>query len=462
MTALRLILAASILFPSSASAAVGAVPVLKARPDSRTPDFSQAPVENDFASLVLHLGDTIMDETMPQKRVPGVDRFLAGLEDALHEGNDIPRGRIVRNASAARDSLRRAFNDLSAAGSKPHLKDISSGLAEIAEELIPLIVRAEDAVREIGAVADAARAQVGAMVLRPPASPGAKTPLYRLDAIAPLEPEIKKLMKRLRLHQKRLAVARGYVGRAKKQASEINGFAAHAGHLDEKALGHLSQRRTRGIPADYKTQMFSQKIIENANGYVVRAVESGEKIVKEMEDQLDPKFEQGLAWSLNRLLEADGRIRLAAEAARQSGKRINFNHEVRLNKYISNGWEVTQGTRRENWWIGRSNMAISEAQVDSGKIDAAHAAAARAAGMAGEAARAGTASVKRLGKSLGRFRDRPYRMPGRKLDVPPLPKVRRAKDKPKADAPSQKLKVPKTFNVSDQEITNSFDGLGGR
>ena len=456
MVVLRLLLVVSLLAPSAAQAAAGAVPIMRVRQNAKTPDFNQAPVQDDFASLVIHLGDTIMDKKMPQERVPGVDLFLTGLEDALHNGNDIPRGKIIRNASVARESLRLAFNDLSAAGSKPNLKDIQKGLEEVAEDLLPLIVQAENSVRIIEEVAYAARAQVSAMVLRPPASPGSKTPLYRLEAIVSLTPEIQRLRKRLKRHRKRLNIAKAYIKRAKKHSSSIHAYAGLAGELDDKAIHHLSQRRTRGTPTNYKIKLTSKKIIKNANGYVVRAVKGGEDIVSAMGDQLDPKFEKGLRWAIDRLLEADGRILLAKEEARQGGKRINFNHEVRLNKYIAYGWEITRGTRKEGWWIGRSNMAISEAQVDSAKIDGAHSRAAQAAGMAEEAGRLGVASVKSMTKTLGRFRDRPYRMPRRKLDVPPLPKVRRARHRKKADVPSKKLKIPDFEGI--RRHTDDMDG----
>ncbi|PCI32578.1 MAG: hypothetical protein COB53_12510 [Elusimicrobia bacterium] len=457
MVVLRIILVVSLLAPLTAAA--GAVPIMRLRQEAKTPDFTKAPVQNDFGSLVLHLGDTIMDKKLPTQRVPGVDLFLGGLEDALHAANDIPRGRILRNASGARESLRLAFNDLSAAGSKPHLKDIQKGLIAVAEDLEPLVLATEDSVRQLEAVAAAARAQVGAMVLVPPSSPGSKTPMYSLAAIVPLSPDIKKLRRRLRRYRKPLRKAKAYVRRARRRLTTINAFASQAENLDKNALRSLSQRRTRGIPTDYKTQMNSTKILKNANGYVERAVKGGEGVVAAMEDQLDPNFEQGLRWSVDRLLAADARIQLAKETMRQSAKRINFNHDVRLNKYIGYGWEITRGTPKEGWWIGRSNMAISEGRVDSGKIDEAYRQAAQAAAMARSASDAGMLSVKATTKTLGRFRDRPYRMPRRKLDAPALPQVRRARYRPKAEVPSKKLKVPKTFNVSMDEITDSYDGL---
>lgn len=454
---------ASLLAPSVSSAAAGAVPALQARREAKAPEFTQAPVHDDLASLVLHLGDTIADKTKPEDRVPGVDFFLENLEESLKEGNDLPRDNIVRNASAAREDLRRAYNDLATAGAPPLLTDVAKKLKEAADALVPLLVRNQDQVRELEAVAAAARATVSAMTLRPPGSPGALVPLSRLDLITPLKPEIEPVREDLKKLVKKLALAERYVARARKSASAANALAERAGALDEEALKSLGQRRTRGIPTEYKTQMKSKKVLQNANGYVVKAVEGAEKTIAEFSKQLDPKNREGLRWAIDRLLEADALAQRSRELQRRSGKRINFNHEVRLNKYIYYGWEVTRGTRREAWWLGRSNMAISEAQVDADKIDEAYREAAFYSRKADEAARKGVESVKGVERSLGRFRDKPPLLSRRKLDVPPVKRVRRdAKAGRRPDVKSKKLKVPKTFNVGMDEIFGAYDGDYGR
>ncbi|PIP84047.1 MAG: hypothetical protein CO113_16110 [Elusimicrobia bacterium CG_4_9_14_3_um_filter_62_55] len=454
---------ASLLAPGFAEAAAGAVPVLRARREAKSPEFNQAPTNDDLASLVLHLGDTIADKTKPQDRVPGVDFFLENLEESLREGNDLPRDNIVRNASSARESLRRAYNDLATAGAPPLLTEVAKKLKEAADALVPLIARNQDQVRELEFVAVAARATVNAMTLRPPGSPGALVPLGRLNAIVPLKPEIQPIRDDLKKLVKQLAMAKKYVERARKSAASANARAERAGALDEEALKSLGQRRTRGIPTEYKTQMKSKKILMNANRYVVRAVEGADKTIGEFSRQLDPKNQEGLRWAVDRLLEADALAQQSRELQRRSGKRINFNHEVRLNKYIYNGWEVTRGTRREAWWLGRSNMAISEAQVDADKIEEAYRRAEAFSRRADEAARTGVASVKAVERSLGRFRDKPPLISYRELDVPAVKRARVERRQRKTpEVKSKRLKVPKTFDVPMDEIVGSYDGTWGR
>lgn len=449
----RLLLLTLALLPSLASARELAVPVVREKRRAEDPDFKKAPDRKDYHSLVRHLGDCITDTEIPQNRVPGVDFFIGQLEQSLKQGNDLPLNAIAQNADQAREALRLAFNDLAAAGVP--LATIREELKEVAVELEAVIENNDQAVHRLESVAEAARASVQAIVLQPPASPVGPVPMETLDAIDPQRPAILALRKRLEALGRKVGKAKTAVKRAKKYSAVAGGLGQNAGKLDADSLEHLGQRRTSGRSVRYESTMQSKEVILNANTHASEAVKGADEVLALVEEQLDGKHD-GVRRALDRALETDGEIQEAKELSKQSAERINFNRDVRLNHYINHGWLSASGSR-QNWWVGRAQMARSEGRVDSKKMDDAYRRAHASLDEAERVMAQGKMAVEKVEKALGEFTERPEDIAQRPLDVPEVREVKVVRSKPKKHVKSQALKVPKTFNVSDDEIMGSYD-----
>ena len=425
------------------------------RTEETPPDFKKDPSRQDLMALVRHFESCISNPPTPIEGMASIDQFLEMLERNLRQGNDVPRDRILRNADQAREGFRRAFNDLAEASSPGLMQETRDALLEVAKELKPLDEKNGESVQRLGQVADSARGTVSMMVLQPPESPGRAVPVENLSHVVSLRPEILPLREKLKKVYPKLKRAKALIGRAKERSVLLEKFAEKAGKLDQDALGRLSERRTRGRPANYETQMLSREIILNANKWLLKTIEKSEEIIKLMEEQMDPK-KDGVHKAVNELLIADRATMDSKELITRSGNRINFNHHKRLNGVIRHGWEVASDNRRP-WWVGRSQMARNEGIVDSGKMDSAKGQAEEAGRTADRTIEETMSSIKRLDEALGRSEERPPEIARRVSDVPPpndpegtpIEEGKRVKSKP--------IKIPHTLDVSDQEIISSYD-----
>lgn len=420
-----------------------------------TPEFRKDPERQDLQALVKHVGSAIAAPAAAQASIASIDQFLNNLEGQLRKGNDVPRDRILRNADLAREHLRLAYNDLAEATAPEQLPEARDKLKEIAEELPPLLERNRAAVDRLVLVADSARATVGAMVLAPPESPGQPVPLASLGVIEPLRPELLILRERLKAVVKKVNKAKAFVLRAKASSETVEALAQLAEKLDDDALGHLSERRTRGVPAQYSSQMLSREVILNANKWLKHAVKKGEELVKRMEEQVDPKKE-GIQRALAAAFEADRKTQNGKELVTRSGNRINYNHKMRLNDVIAHGYDVASDTRKP-WWVGRARMAKNEGVVDSGKMDEASREAEEAAHTAEQVLKASVAEVERIDQELGRSEGRDRKLVKRELDVPAPRDIKGKANPANVKVVSKPLKIPRTLEVSDEEIMGSYD-----
>lgn len=431
------------------------VPGARGPDEEPVPDFKKTPSRRDLQSTVKHLGLCITAPGTSQEGLATIDQFLNDLETNLQKGNDVPRDRILRNAELARESLRLAYNDLAEAISPQTLQETRDKLKEISEELPPLLERNHASVDKLAEVAGIARNTVGVMQLAPPASPGQPVPIATLANIEPLRPELLELRKRLRVALVKLKKTKAFVARAKERAAEVDGFADGAQKLDEEALGHLNERRTRGVNAQYQTKMYSREVILNANKWLKDSVKKAEEVVKKMEDQVDPA-KDGVRKALEDTFEADRKTMNGRELETRSGNRINYNHKMRLNDVIRHGWESASDQRRV-WWVGRAQMAKDEGEVDSAKMEAAMGEAIQAAKDAERAAEVAKRSMEQLDAAIGRTDER---APDLKRKVIDVPAPRDVKGKPKSGdskVKSKPIKIPHTLEVTDDEIINSYD-----
>ncbi|MBI5595637.1 MAG: hypothetical protein HY928_06045 [Elusimicrobia bacterium] len=455
----RFLALALILGPAATAAAGEArqffVPKGSVRQEETPPEFKKDPTRQDLQALVRHFESCISNPPTPVEGMASIDQFLEMLERNLRMGNDIPRDRILRNADQAREGFRRAFNDLAEATSPGLMQETRDALLEVAEELKPLDEKNAESVLRLGQVADSARGTVSMMVLQPPESPGRPVPVENLSFVVTLRPEILPLREKLKKVYPKLKRAKALIERAKQRSVTLAKFAEKAGKLDEDALGHLSERRTRGRKANYETRMLSREIILNANKWLLKTIEKSDQVIKLMEEQMDPKKE-GVHKAVNELLIADRVTMDSKELITRSGNRINFNHKKRLNGVIRHGWETASENRRP-WWVGRSQMARNEGVVDSGKMDEAKGQAEESGRTADGTIQETMASIKRLDEALGRSEERPPEIARRVLDVPapsdpegaPIAADERVKSKP--------IKIPHTLDVSDAEIISSYD-----
>lgn len=431
------------------------IPGARGPDEEPVPDFRKTPSRRDLQSTVKHLGLCITAPGTSQDGLATIDQFLNDLEANLQKGNDVPRDRILRNAELARESLRLAYNDLAEAISPQSLQETRDKLKEISEELPPLLERNHASVDKLAEVAGIARNTVGVMQLAPPASPGQPVPIQTLANIEPLRPELLELRKRLKVALAKLKKTKAFVARAKERAAEVDGFAEGAQKLDEEALGHLNERRTRGVNAQYQTKMYSREVILNANKWLKGSVEKAEEVVKKMEDQVDPA-KDGVRKALEDTFEADRKTMNGRELETRSGNRINYNHKMRLNDVIRHGWESASDQRRV-WWVGRAQMAKDEGEVDSGKMDAARDEAIEAAKAAERGSEVAKRAMEQLDAAIGRTDERAPDLKRKLIDVPA---PRDIKGKPKAGdskVKSKPIKIPHTLEVSDDEIINSYD-----
>lgn len=425
------------------------------RSEETPPEFKKDPTRQDLQALVRHFESCISNPPTPIEGMASIDQFLEMLERNLRQGNDVPRDRILRNADQAREGFRRAFNDLAEATSPGLMQETRDALLEVAEEVKPLSEKNGESVMRLGQVADSARGTVGMMVLQPPESPGRPVPVENLSFVVSLRPEILPLRERLKKVYPKLKRAKALIERAKQRSVLLGKFAEKAGKLDEDALGHLSERRTRGRPANYETRMLSREILLNANKWLLKTIEKSDQVIKLMEEQMDPKKE-GVHKAVNELLLADKATMESKELITRSGNRINFNHHKRLNGVIRHGWEVASDNRRP-WWVGRSQMARNEGVVDSGKMDAAKGQAEEAGHKAERTIQETMSSIKRLDEALGRSEERPPEIARRVLDVPPPNDPEGTPVEQGKKVKSKPIKIPHTLDVSDQDIISSYD-----
>ncbi|MFA5138455.1 MAG: hypothetical protein WC728_04410 [Elusimicrobiota bacterium] len=434
-------------------------PSFDTRKEERDPDFRRSPPREDLYTLVKHLEDCIGGNGV-SPHIPGVDLFMLNLEKQLRKGNDIPRDRILRNADLAREVLRLAYNDLTEAMSPEKLSTARDILREVGEELTPIQERNRASVSQLRSVAQTARATAAAMQISPPDSTGRPVPVEQLSEIQPLGPELSPLRQNLKKAAEKIAKAKGYVLRAKSRIETVDGLAQTAETLDKEALGRLGQRRTRGTPTQYQVKMQSRDVILNANKWLGRAVEGAEDVIRQMEAQLKPA-EEGMRKSVDKTGEADAKTQDGKELQTRSGNRINFNHGRRLNIQIEGvirrGWEAASD-KRKPWWEGRARMAKSESTEDASKADDAYREAERKARDAEQALRAASEALDNIDDELGRSESKPEALAKRNLNVPA---PRDPKGKSVAGGSkvrSKPLKIPRTLDVTNQEILQSYDG----
>lgn len=460
MTRVLLALAALLAgLPAREAAARKPVPVIREiTKEEADPNLNAAPDKQDLHNVVRHLGRCIAVPSLDMDGVANIDQFLGRLEEQLRKGNDLPRDKILRNADLAREYLRLGYNDLAEATSPPQLPAARDRLNEIAEKLPKLLERNRRSVDKIERAAEIGRATSRSMVVEPPESPGQPVPLGELKSIEPLRPELLALRDKLRDGNKKLKKAKAHVARAKERSALVANLAKLAGNLDSSALGHLNERRTKGTPARYRSKMLSREVILNANKWLTKAVEKAESVVKEIEQQVDPKRD-GIFKAVLIALEADRKTIDAREMASRSGQRINFNHKMRLNDVIAKGYDVAMGTRRP-WWVGRAKLARGESIDDSGRLDVTAREAVDEAVDAEKATRIAVDAVRKIDEALGTGEERVLKLAYRELDVPapsigkgaPRVAVTNVKNKP--------LKIPRTLEVSDDEIMDSYDSNG--
>ncbi len=434
------------------------VPYVRTEMENPDPHFEQDPLHEDYFSRLMHFWDCITDQEIPQNRVPGMDFFLGNFEEKARNGIDAPLAEIALNADSAREGLRLSFNDLAKAGSDPRLAKISRELSELAAEFTPMVERNRQSIRELEDLAAQARNTVGSMVHEPPNSPGSRVPLAQLDFLTPLRPELERIRYLIDRFAKRLKKTKTLVKRAKRRTKVIDSLAKRARVLDKRSLDKLGEGRTSGAPRGYTSQMTSEKVVKNAHKRLTDTIAKAEEVMGLIEDQLDPQ-KDGLRKAVDSLIIADGKTMLGREKQRQAAKRINWNHEMRMNDSIMYGYEAAPDYRRE-WWLGRSEMAMGESKVDSAKMDAAVRRAKESAQAAEDDTRVAAESIKKIAETLGDFHFKPHTIAKRVLNIPAVryPKTKKGPKRAKRRVKHRKLKIPKTFNVTDEEVLKSYDG----
>jgi len=447
-----------------AGARTRGIPVVHSAAESAVPRFEQDPSGRDLYSRLVHFWDTITDMETPQNNVPGVDFFLSQLESNVKQGLDAPTAEIALNADTAREGLRLAFNDIAEPKALPRLEKILEDLREAARELAPLLEENKTTVDGMSWLADQGEATASGFVLEPPNSSGSRVPIEVLQSVHELRPRLIKLQRKLDRHAKKIAKVRTAVGKAEKRAKVIRTLADRAGDLDQATIGRLSAGRTRGHRRDYDVDLTSERVIRNSHLRLSGTIEKAEEVLDEAEKQLDPEL-PGLRRAIDALLLADSKTTLGKEWQRRSGKRINWNHEMRMLDSIKNGYEAAPDYRRE-WWIGRSQMAIDESDEDARKMREAWRDAERYAQEAKRVYEEAFTTFEELSVKLGDLPGQPRPLYRRKLDIPSVQKtaatMKHRKGKQNKKTKSKKLRMPRSFDMTDSEIIGSYDRRGAR
>lgn len=429
-------------------------PALKAPRESPDPEFRLHPQDDDLHELILHLQSAVSSKDVPPKNIPGIDFFIARLEEALLGGSDVPRDNILRNADAAREELRLAFNDLAAAGSPPALPRARDTLKEVSRALSALLERNRESLDLLRSVGDSAMATASAMTVKPPGSPGRLVPVELLCGIVSLKPELKVLQGKLKEAGKALAEAKSLIKQAKGRAQDLQVLARRAAELDEDAAEHARQRRTSGRPDPSRAPLQSRDVILNGHDALERAVKKAEAAAAALETQLDPARE-GLRLAVDKALVADAMTQNAKAIEVKSGVRINYNHAVRLNNLIRDGWKAAP-PEREPWWVGRAGMARREASADGAKMDFEQARAQYGAEAAERLLQAGLAAVDGIDRLLGASGAR-YARIAQSFSDAPAPTVPAEPTAPRPTRKSQPLRTPKVFSATGGAVPRAFD-----
>ena len=424
------------------------------KPDSST---NQAALYDDYYSMVLHFWDGITDLEAPQDRVPGMDLFLANFEERVRPGIDAPLTEIVLNADGARETFRLSYNDLAKAGEKPHLSTIRGQYQKFIEELDLIQDELARSLDILDDQAASAQSTVGAMIMEPPDSPGAKLQLARLGGIASLAPALELMRGRMDGFAKRIKTVKGLLKRANKRAQLAKDLAERAGELDKNSVAKVGMGRTRGKQRDYRSGMTSERVIRNSGKRMVAAIQKGDEVIQMMEGQLDP-MREGLRKAIDTLYQADGKVTLAKQIQIQSGKRINWNHTMRMSDVIKFGYESAP---EKEWWLGRSQMAIGEAEADSTKMRDAYQSATALAYQAEAIIGQTRARIAEIDVALGDFQPCPKSLAKRPLDIPAVkdPHGRNKDRHPARQAESRALTTSQTLESPSDRISGSFDGL---
>ncbi|HVE13346.1 MAG TPA: hypothetical protein VNI01_08140, partial [Elusimicrobiota bacterium] len=355
------LLAALLLAAPAAALPRRAVPQIDSPEEQEDPDFHKLPAGQDLRSLVSHVRDTISGPAgtgSGSGSIPSVDLFISNLEGQLRRGNDLPRDKILRNADAGRDSLRAAYNQLTQV--EALLPGVRDAFAGANEKLLPALQRNAESLRRLKEVAETARAMVEQIVVERPASPGKPPSTAELNAIASQEAELRALTALLRQAEQDLKKAKGLLAGLKGSSAQIQELADKAAVLDQDALGHVGQRRTRGAAVTYRTDMNSREVLANANRWLQSATNRAEAIVRLMEQDATLK-------AVERATEADVATMNARDRDISLAERLVFNHDVRLNDLIQYGYDVASDERRQ-WWVGRAGAAKASCAEDSGKM----------------------------------------------------------------------------------------------
>jgi len=433
------------------------------RPSSRRdlqkpdPSTNQGAIYEDYYSLVLHFWDGITDIEGPQNRVPGMDLFLSNVEERARPGIDVPLTEIALNADNARETFRLSYNDLARVGDKPHLSTIREQYQKFIEELDLIQDELARSLDILDDQAASAQATVGVMVLEPPDSPGARLRLAPLGGIASLAPALELMRERMDGLANRIKTAKGLLKRAAKRAQLAQDLAKRAGELDKGSVAKVGMGRTQGKQRDYRAGMTSARVIHDSGERMAAAVKKGDEVIEMMEGQLDP-MQEGLRKAIDTLYKADGKVALAKQIQIQSGQRINWNHTMRMNDAIKYGYEAALD---REWWVGRSRMAVGEAEVDSTKMRDAYQSATALAYRAEATIGQIRARITEIDVALGDAQHFPKPLAKRPLDIPAVEDpYGRNKDRPPAkQVQSKALAASRTLKSSNDRISGSFDGV---
>jgi len=333
------------------------------------PGLPQEPREPGLQTIVLHLRHCITDPVSPESEVAGIDLFLSNLEKRLRKGNDPPRDRILRNADLAREYLRLAYNDMAEAAapdllsqSRDKLKDISDQLAHDPRSqprlrrsagghsrLCPGLGRRHvHGSPGLDRLVDPRRGPFRHQAPAPRAHPPARQAQGRREE-AP-EGEVLSQARQGPLR------GRGWTGR-------------EGGRAGQGRRGPPKRAADPRHAGPVQDQDAVREVILNANKWLKKSVEKGEEIAKLMEAQLDPK-QEGMRKTFDKSVESDGKTqdgkgaRDAQLQPDQTSTTSGAGHRDR--RRHPPGWEAAPENRRA-WWVGRAQMAKSEAETDSGK-----------------------------------------------------------------------------------------------
>ncbi|MFA5137882.1 MAG: hypothetical protein WC728_01525 [Elusimicrobiota bacterium] len=340
-------------------------PISGLREEEKDPDFTRDPAKKDLINLVIHLSDAITDKYVKENNVPGMDFFVDNLQAELRRnGNDSPRNDILNNAREARRELRDAYADLK----KALLPLIAARdpLEEVDEELKKLLAKNGENLDKVREVSDKLKELVAQMRADPPDSPGEKVDPSLLKDVEGLSSYLEPLPEKLKQASKKIGEAKPWIDTAKHRVEALRRLGEKAGELDDTAMKHLSERRTRGLPADYSPDFTSRKVIENANDWLSKCVEKALKVHELMESLTEPG--KGLDKTVSDMMEANAKTQAAKETALEQVPAADQEHQ-RIREDIRPAWQRAKTQEEKQKQVRRAEQAKAKAEEASKKTE---------------------------------------------------------------------------------------------